>query len=148
MKMLRVGKIIYDFNSWYHSRFVLIEFSNFLKFHRFLNYISDEKQHYHALFAVSIRYWRKLFQNAPSYFLKPVKRTCWMGNAVIEVNNADRKYALRYFRMSLERFEDLFNFAECPNTEFFLVRIQSKYGKIRFRNNSVFGHIFTKCWWA
>ena len=68
-----------------------------------------------------------------------------MGNAVKEVNNADRKYALRYFRMSLERFEDLFNFAECPNTEFFLVRIQSKYGKIRFRNNSVFGHIFTKC---
>ena len=27
-----------------------------------------------------------------------------------------------------------------PNTEFFLVRIQSEYGKIRSRKNSVFGH--------
>ena len=31
----------------------------------------------------------------------------------------------------------------CPNTEFFLIRIshiQSKYGKIRTRKNSIFGH--------
>ena len=28
----------------------------------------------------------------------------------------------------------------CPNTEFFLVRIQSECGKIRTRKNSVFGH--------
>ena len=28
----------------------------------------------------------------------------------------------------------------CPNTEFFLVRIQSDCGKIRTRKNSVFGH--------
>ena len=28
---------------------------------------------------------------------------------------------------------------KCPNTEFFLVRIQSKYGKIRTRKNSLFG---------
>ena len=28
---------------------------------------------------------------------------------------------------------------KCPNTEFFLVRIQSEYRKIRTRNNSVFG---------
>ena len=27
-----------------------------------------------------------------------------------------------------------------PNTDFFLVRIQSKYGKIRARKNSLFGH--------
>ena len=30
---------------------------------------------------------------------------------------------------------------KCPNTEFFLVRIQSECGKIRTRKNSVFGHI-------
>ena len=29
---------------------------------------------------------------------------------------------------------------KCPNTEFFLVRIQSKCGKIRTRKNPVFGH--------
>ena len=29
---------------------------------------------------------------------------------------------------------------KCPNTELFLVRIQSEYRKIRIRNNSVFGH--------
>ena len=29
----------------------------------------------------------------------------------------------------------------CPNTEFFLVRIQSVCGKIRTRKNSVFGHV-------
>ena len=29
---------------------------------------------------------------------------------------------------------------KCPNTEFFLVRIQSKCGKIQTRKNSVFGH--------
>ena len=29
---------------------------------------------------------------------------------------------------------------KCPNTELFLVRIQSEHGKIRTRNNSVFGH--------
>ena len=29
---------------------------------------------------------------------------------------------------------------KCPNTEFFLVRIQSERGKIRTRINSVFGH--------
>ena len=28
----------------------------------------------------------------------------------------------------------------CPNTELFLVRIQSKCRKVRTRNNSVFGH--------
>ena len=28
----------------------------------------------------------------------------------------------------------------CPNTEFFLVRIQSESGKIRTRKNSAFGH--------
>ena len=28
----------------------------------------------------------------------------------------------------------------CPDTEFFLVRIQSKYGKIHTRKNPVFGH--------
>ena len=39
---------------------------------------------------------------------------------------------------------------KCPNTELFLVRIQSEYRKIRTRNNSVFGHfsrsvMFVKC---
>ena len=37
----------------------------------------------------------------------------------------------------------LSNFAWCetfPNTELFLVRIQSEYRKIRTRNNSAFGH--------
>ena len=29
---------------------------------------------------------------------------------------------------------------KCPNTAFFLVRIQSEYGEIRTRKNSVFGH--------
>ena len=29
---------------------------------------------------------------------------------------------------------------KCPNTEFFLVRIQSECGKIQTRKNSVFGH--------
>ena len=29
---------------------------------------------------------------------------------------------------------------KCPNTVFFLVRIQSKYGKIQTRKNSIFGH--------
>ena len=29
---------------------------------------------------------------------------------------------------------------KCPNTEFFLVHIQSKYGKIQTRKNSVYGH--------
>ena len=29
---------------------------------------------------------------------------------------------------------------KCPDTELFLVRIQSEYRKIRTRNNSVFGH--------
>ena len=29
---------------------------------------------------------------------------------------------------------------KCPNTELFLVRIQSKYRKIRTRENSLFGH--------
>ena len=29
---------------------------------------------------------------------------------------------------------------KCPNTEFFLVRIQPKYGKVRTRKNSLFGH--------
>ena len=29
---------------------------------------------------------------------------------------------------------------KCPNTEFFLVRIQSEYRKIRIRKNSAFGH--------
>ena len=29
---------------------------------------------------------------------------------------------------------------KCPNMELFLVRIQSEYGKIRTRKNSVFGH--------
>ena len=29
---------------------------------------------------------------------------------------------------------------KCPNTEFFLVRTQSEYGKIRTRKNPVFGH--------
>ena len=29
---------------------------------------------------------------------------------------------------------------KCPNTELFLVRIQSEYRKIRTINNSVFGH--------
>ena len=29
---------------------------------------------------------------------------------------------------------------KCPNTEFFLVRIQTEYGKIRTRKNSVFGN--------
>ena len=29
---------------------------------------------------------------------------------------------------------------KCPNTELFQVRIQSECGKIRTRNNSVFGH--------
>ena len=29
---------------------------------------------------------------------------------------------------------------KCPNTELFLVRIQSEYRKIRTRNNPVFGH--------
>ena len=29
---------------------------------------------------------------------------------------------------------------KCPNTELFLVRIQSECGKIRTRNNSIFGH--------
>ena len=29
---------------------------------------------------------------------------------------------------------------KCPNTEFFLVHIQSEYGKILTRKNSVFGH--------
>ena len=30
---------------------------------------------------------------------------------------------------------------KCPNKEFFLARIQSKYGKLRTRNYFVFGHI-------
>ena len=29
---------------------------------------------------------------------------------------------------------------KCPNTEFFMVRIQAEYGKIWTRKNSVFGH--------
>ena len=29
---------------------------------------------------------------------------------------------------------------KCPHTEFFLVRVQSEYGKIQTRKNSVFGH--------
>ena len=29
---------------------------------------------------------------------------------------------------------------KCPNTQFFLVRIQSEYRKMRTRKNSVFGH--------
>ena len=29
---------------------------------------------------------------------------------------------------------------KCPNTEFFLSRILTEYGKIRTRKNSVFGH--------
>ena len=33
---------------------------------------------------------------------------------------------------------------KCPNIEFSLVRIQSEYGKIRTRKNSVFGH-FSGC---
>ena len=33
---------------------------------------------------------------------------------------------------------------KCPNKEFFLVRIQSKCGKIRTRRNSVFGHCFSR----
>ena len=32
----------------------------------------------------------------------------------------------------------------CPNTEFFLVRIQSKCGKIRSKKSFVFGH-FSRC---
>ena len=39
--------------------------------------------------------------------------------------------------------DDLPEYALCemyPNTEFFLVRIQSECGKIRTRKNSVFGH--------
>ena len=33
---------------------------------------------------------------------------------------------------------------KCPNTDFFLVRFQSKYGKIRTRKNSVFGHFLRR----
>ena len=33
---------------------------------------------------------------------------------------------------------------KCPNTEFFLVRIQSECGKIWTRKNSIFGH-FSRC---
>ena len=33
---------------------------------------------------------------------------------------------------------------KCPNTEYFLVRIQSQYRKIRTRKNSVFGHFYEK----
>ena len=108
MKMLRVA---------------LIEFSNLIEI-SYWNFpvswtISPMKNStfcslYHALFAVSIRYWRKLFQNTLSHFLKSFKRACWMGKTVKEVNNGDREYALRYLWMSLERFEDLFNLA-APN---------------------------------
>ena len=34
---------------------------------------------------------------------------------------------------------------KCPNAEFFLVRVQSKYGKIRTRKYLVFGH-FLRSW--
>ena len=40
-----------------------------------------------------------------------------------------------------EHFKNLLTQCEmCPNTEFFLVRIQCEYGKIWTRKNSVFGH--------
>ena len=112
MKMLRVGKIIYEFNSWYHSRLVLTEFSNFWKFH-------------------------KLFQNALSCFLKSFKRACWMGKAVKEVNNADRKYALRYLWMSLERFVDLFNFIAPHRVK--NVQIQSCFWSLFSPNTGKYG---------
>ena len=32
------------------------------------------------------------------------------------------------------------HFTKCPNTELFLVSIQSEYRKIRTRNDSIFGH--------
>ena len=34
----------------------------------------------------------------------------------------------------------------CPNTEFLLVRIQSKYGKMRTRKSSVFRHFSRSVW--
>ena len=34
----------------------------------------------------------------------------------------------------------------CPNTEFFLVHIQSECGKMRTRKNSVFGHFSRSVW--
>ena len=33
---------------------------------------------------------------------------------------------------------------KCPNTEFFLVRIQSEYRKIWTKKNSVFGHFLRR----
>ena len=37
-------------------------------------------------------------------------------------------------------FEDDILREKCPNTVFFMVRVQSKYRKIRTRKTSVFGH--------
>ena len=37
---------------------------------------------------------------------------------------------------------------KCPNTELFLVRIQSEYKKIQTQSNSLFGHFSRSVSWA
>ena len=49
-----------------------------------------------------------------------------------------RKF-ISFFQISLCTTDPALH-EKCPNTEFFLVRTQSEYGKIRTRKNAVIGH--------
>ena len=51
-----------------------------------------------------------------------------------------------WFYLILSLFFKISLCEKCPNTEFFLVRVQPEYEKIRTRKNSALGHFSRRVW--
>ena len=83
------------------------------------------------------RYSLRDYRNVLMFFVFNLVKILWLWSFDLLIRTC---LCVNLLRIALESCSKISLREKCPNTKFFLVRIQSEYLKIRARKNSVFGH--------